>query len=129
MLEQVSTGNRVTREQYYYSQAIRVGEFLFVSGQAALDDNGNVVGLGDFDAQAEQVFVNLGAILRAGGSNLNKVVKVTIFMTDMSFFHRIIDLRRRFFTAPYPADTTVEVKGLALPGLMLEIEAIALVSE
>jgi 2-iminobutanoate/2-iminopropanoate deaminase len=128
-LEQVSTGKETNRRAYYYSQAIRVGDFLFVSGQAALDDDGNVVGLEDFDAQAEQVFSNLEAVLRAGGSDLNSVVKVTIFMTDMSFFPRIIELRQRFFTPPYPADTTVEVRSLALAGLMLEIEAIALVKE
>lgn len=128
-LEQVSTGKETNRHAYCYSQAIRVGDFLFVSGQAALDDDGNVVGLEDFDAQAEQVFSNLEAVLRAGGSDLNSVVKVTIFMTDMSFFPRIIELRQRFFTPPYPADTTVEVRSLALAGLMLEIEAIALVEE
>lgn len=126
-LEQVSTGKESNRQTYYYSQAIRVGEFLFVSGQAALDDSGNVVGRGDFDTQAEQVFSNLESVLKAGGSDFNNVVKVTIFMTDISFFPRIIELRKRFFTAPYPADTTVEVRSLALEGLMLEIEAIALI--
>lgn len=126
--EEVSTGAQISRKKYFYSQAVRAGDFLFVSGQAAIDADGNVVGLGDFDAQAEQVFANLEAVLRAGGSDLSQVMKVTIFMTDMSFFHRIVELRERFFTPPYPADTTVEVRALALEGLMLEIEAIALVS-
>jgi 2-iminobutanoate/2-iminopropanoate deaminase len=127
-LEQVSTGEEWNRDSYFYSQAIRIGDLLFVSGQAALDGDGNIVGLGDFDAQAEQVFSNLDAVLRAGGSNLDQVAKVTIFMTDMSYFDRIIQLRERFFTPPYPADTTVEVRALALAGLMLEIEAIAVVT-
>ena len=99
-LEQVSTGNEWNRDSYFYSQGIRVGDLLFVSGQAALDGNGKVVGLGDFDAQAEQVFGNLQAVLRAGGSDLSQVAKVTIFLTDMSYFSRIIELRERFFSAP-----------------------------
>lgn len=108
------------------SQAMRVGDMIYTSGQAALDMEGNLVGVGDFDAQAEQVFDNLEAVLKAGGSSLERVVKVTIYLTDMSQFPKIVELRERFFTAPYPADTIVEVGSLALPELMIEIEAIAL---
>lgn len=124
--------NRVKTEPDFYapfriSQAIRAGNLLFVSGQAAIDEAGDVVGAGDFDAQAEQVFRNLRAVLEAGGSSLDKVVKVTIFVTDMAFFPKILELRKRFFTAPYPADTIVEIAALGLPELMLEIEAVAIV--
>ena len=94
-------------------------------GQAALDEQGNIVGAGDFDAQAEQVFRNLARVLEAGGSSLERVVKVTIFLTDMANFGKIVELRRRWFTPPYPADTIVEVSALALPELEIEIEAIA----
>lgn len=109
------------------SQAIRVGELLFVSGQAAIDEHGALVGLGDFDAQAEQVFRNLKRVLEAGGSSLERIVKVTIYLTDMANFPKIVELRGKWFTEPYPADSIVQVAALALPELELEIEAIAVV--
>jgi 2-iminobutanoate/2-iminopropanoate deaminase len=112
-------------EPFRLSQAMRVGDLLFVSGQAAIDENGQIVGAGDFDAQAQQTFRNLERVLEAGGSSLERVVKVTIFLTDMSNFPKIVDLRGAWFTAPYPADTIVEVSSLALPELEIEIEAIA----
>jgi len=112
-------------EPYRLSQAMRVGDLVFVSGQAAISPEGELVGIGDFDAQAEQTFRNLERVLEAGGSGLDRVVKVTIFLTDMATFPRIVELRGRWFTPPYPADTIVEVSSLALPGLEIEIEAIA----
>lgn len=115
-------------EPFRLSQAMRVGDLLFVSGQAAIDEHGQIVGVGDFDAQAEQTFRNLRRVLEAGGSSLERVAKVTIFLTDMANFPKIIDLRGTWFQAPYPADTIVEVRALALPELQIEIEAIAVTS-
>ena len=112
-------------EPYRLSQGFRVGEFVFVSGQAAIDPNGELVGAGDFDAQAEQVFRNLERVLQAAGTGLDRIFKVTIFLTDMANFPKIVELRGRWFTEPYPADTIVEVTSLALPELEIEIEAIA----
>ena len=114
-------------EPYRLSQGFRVGDLLLVSGQAAIDEHGEIVGAGDFDAQAEQVFRNLRRVLEAGGSGLDRVVKVTIFLTDMANFPKIVELRGRWFAPPYPADTIVEVSALALPELELEIVAIAVV--
>ena len=115
-------------EPFRLSQAMRLGDLLFVSGQAAISPEGELVGIGDFDAQAEQTFRNLERVLEAGGSGLDRVVKVTIFLTDMSNFPKIVELRGRWFTPPYPADSIVEVTSLALSGLEIEIEAIAAVS-
>jgi len=112
-------------EPYRLSQAMRVGDLVFVSGQAAISPEGELVGIGDFDAQAEQTFRNLSRVLEAGGSSLDRIVKVTIFLTGMTNFGKVVELRRRWFTPPYPADTIVEVSSLALPGLEIEIEAIA----
>jgi 2-iminobutanoate/2-iminopropanoate deaminase len=112
-------------EPYRLSRGFRVGGLVFVSGQAAIDVDGEIVGVGDFDAQAEQVFRNLSRVLEAGGSSLSRVVKVTIFLTDMSNFGKVVELRGKWFNRPYPADTIVEVSSLALPELELEIEAIA----
>jgi 2-iminobutanoate/2-iminopropanoate deaminase len=109
------------------SRGHRVGDLLFLSGQAASDASGRLVGVGDFDAQAEQVFANLEKVLRAGGSNLANVIKVTIFLRDMANFKKIVELRGRYFTPPYPADTIVEVSSLFSPDALIEIEAIAVV--
>ncbi len=79
-----------------------MGELLFISGQAAINEKGEIVGVGNFDAQAEQVFVNLERVLRAGGSSLANVLKVTIFLRDMANFPKIVELRGRYFTPPYP---------------------------
>ncbi len=109
------------------SQGFRVGDLVFVSGQAAVDDRGQIVGEGDFGAQARHAVGNLERVLEAAGSSLEQVIKVTIFVTDMSHFAEVIELRGEVFTPPYPADTICEVSALAYPELMFEIEAIALI--
>jgi len=112
---------------YLLSQGIRVGDLLFVSGQVGIDEAGELVSLDDFGTQADQAFRNLGRVLEAGGSSLERVVKVTIFLTDMAAnFPQVVDLRRKWFTPPYPADTIVQVQSLYRPEVMLEIEAVAL---
>ena len=113
-------------EPFRIAQGYRVGDLIYVSGQAALDDHGVVVGPGDFEAQARRSIENLARVLEAGGSGLDKLIKVTILVTDISAFESVVKLREEYFTAPYPADTICEVKSLALPELMFEIEAIAL---
>jgi 2-iminobutanoate/2-iminopropanoate deaminase len=114
-------------DQFNIALGYRVGNLVTISGQAAIDENGQVVGVGNFDAQAEQVFKNLQRVLEAAGSGLDKIVKVNIYLTDMSNFPKIVDLRSRYFKRPWPADTIVGVTALALPELMIEIEATALV--
>lgn len=111
---------------YRIAQGYRVGDLVFLSGQASLDENGAIVGPGDFAAQAAQTFENVRRLLAAAGSDLSRVIKVTIYLTDMARFPDIVDLRGRYFTPPYPADTIVEVRALALPDLMIEIDVIAL---
>ena len=123
-LEQVAT-DPDPYAPFKISQAIRHGDLVYVSGQAAIDGSGALVGVGDFDAQAEQAFRNLEQVLEAAGSGLDRILKVTIFLTDMANFPKIVDLRGRWFSRPYPADTIVEVTSLALPELEIEIEAIA----
>jgi reactive intermediate/imine deaminase len=115
-------------EPYLLSQGMRVGDLLLISGQTAIDEKGELVGIGDFDAQADRAFRNLSRVLEAGGSGLEHVVKVTIFLTDMAAnFPKIVELRRTWFTPPYPADTIVEVRSLYRPEVEIEIEAIAVV--
>ena len=114
---------------YRLAQGYCVGDLLFISGQAAIDENGQLVGIGNFDVQAEQVFTNLERVLRAGGSNLANIIKVTNFLRDMSNFPKIVELRGRYFTPPYPADTIVEVSSLYSPDALIEIEAVAVTDE
>jgi 2-iminobutanoate/2-iminopropanoate deaminase len=116
-------------EPFRLAQGYRVGDLLFISGQAAIDGAGHIVGVGDFDAQADQVFANLERVLRAGGSSLKNVIKVTIFLREMSNFDKVVELRGRYFTPPYPADTIVEVSSLYSPDALIEIEAVAVADE
>ena len=113
---------------FLLSQGIQFGNLLFISGQAGAGDDGKIVA-GGFLAQGEQAFSNLSRALEAGGSSLNDVIKVTIFVTDMAHFEDVVALRRRFFSTPYPADTIAEIKALYDPSAMFEIEAIAAVSQ
>jgi len=126
MLKRVHTTPDIY-EPFLLSQGIRLGDVLYISGQAGYADDGKIVE-GGFRAQGEQAFFNLRRALVAGGSNLDHVAKVTIFVTDMSNFNEVIELRRKYFSEPYPADTIVEVKALYTPEAMIEIEAIAAVT-
>jgi 2-iminobutanoate/2-iminopropanoate deaminase len=126
MLQRVHTTHDVY-EPYLLSQGIRMGNVLYISGQAGYDNEGRIVA-GGFRAQGEQAFANLRRALEAGGSSLKNVAKVTIFVTDMSHFKEVVELRRKYFAEPYPADTIVEIKALYTPEAMIEIEAIAAVS-
>lgn len=123
MIEQVIT-QPDNYAPFLLSQGIKFGNLLFISGQAGAGDDGKIVE-GGFVAQGEQAFSNLKRALEAGGSSLDDVVKVTIFVTDMGHFKDVVELRRKFFTAPYPADTIAEIKALYDPKAMIEIEAIA----
>jgi len=113
---------------FLLSQGIKFGNLLFVSGQAGAGDDGKIVE-GGFRAQGEQAFANLSRALEAGGSSLEDVIKVTIFVTDMGNFQEVVELRRQYFTEPYPADTIAEVRALYNPEVMIEIEAIAAIRD
>ncbi|WP_439534687.1 RidA family protein [Polymorphobacter sp.] len=112
-------------DAYAIAPGWQVGNLLFLSGQAAIDENGAIIGPGDFQAQLAQTFANIDRVLAAGGSDRSRIVKVTIYLTDMGNFPAIVEARRRYFSPPWPADTIVEVKSLALPELMVEIDVIA----
>lgn len=112
-----------------YTHVVEVtgGRTLYVSGQVALDQAGNLVGKGDFGAQVRQVFANLEAALASSGATFDDVVKITVFMTDVSEIQVFREERNRHFTKELPASTLVEVAHLARPELMLEVEAVAVV--
>ena len=123
-LEQIHT--KPNPYEAFSHPGLRIGNLLFLSGQAGYADDGRIVE-GGFRAQGEQAFSNLARALKAGRASLERVVKVAIFLTDMSNFSEIVELRRKYFSKPYPADSIVEVSGLYAPEAMIEIEAIAAV--
>jgi 2-iminobutanoate/2-iminopropanoate deaminase len=113
-------------KDFYIAQGYRVGDLIVLSGQVAMTEDGTMIE-GNFDTQAEATFRNIQRALEAAGSSLDKVIKVTIYLTDMQAHRsRIMELRQKWFTPPYPADTLVGVKELGHPSRLLEIEAIAL---
>jgi 2-iminobutanoate/2-iminopropanoate deaminase len=111
----------------HYTDAVRVGDLLFVSGCPALGPDGTLVGGDDTVEQFRQVLANLKAILDAAGSTPQDVVKVTVFMTDCEDRPRINPLRQAFFGDTRPASTLVEVSKLPVPGMKVEMEAVAIV--
>jgi 2-iminobutanoate/2-iminopropanoate deaminase len=111
----------------HYTDAVRVGELLFVSGCVPVDSEGRLVGGEDVVAQARQTLENVGAVLRAGGCSFGDVVKVTIFLTDIDDRPLINPVRQEFFGDVRPASTLVEVSRLAIPGAKIEVEAVAVV--
>ncbi len=106
-----------------YSQAVRVGDLLFCSGQIPLTAEGNLV-QGDVASQTHQVLKNLSAVLGAAGGTLENVVKTTIFLADMNDFTIVNDIYGSYFGEPYPARATVEVSKLP-KSVRIEIEAVA----
>ncbi|MCI0399262.1 MAG: RidA family protein [Chloroflexi bacterium] len=111
-----------------YSQAIRVGEFIYTAGQIALDPaSGNLIS-GDVAAQTERVIRNLQAVLEAAGSSLDHVVKTTVFLQDLAHFKTMNEVYGRFFTQKPPARTTIQAAALPL-GALVEIETVAIVAE
>jgi reactive intermediate/imine deaminase len=113
----------------HYTDAVRAGDLLFVSGVVPVDRDGHLVGGEDVVAQARQVFENMRLVLIAAGCSFADVVKVTIYLTDVDDRPRINPVREEAFGGARPASTLVEISGLAVPGAKIEVEAVALVPE
>ncbi len=107
-----------------YSQAVRAGQLLFVSGQVPLDPATGQIVQGDIAAQTRRVFDNLGAVLKAGGRSFADVVRTTVFLADMNDFAAVNEVYGQYFSEPYPARATVQ--GARLPkDARVEIDLIA----
>ena len=106
-----------------YSQAVRAGNTLYMSGQIPLDPKTMQIVDGGIEPQAKQVFANLRAVAKAAGASLNDIVKLTILLTDLGEFAKVNEIMAAHFTAPYPARATFQVA--ALPrGAKIEVEAV-----
>lgn len=111
-----------------YSQAIRDGETVYVSGQGPVDpETGDIVG-GDADAQTARILENVDAILRAAGGSLADVVKATVFVRDMGDYEAVNETYAEYLTDPFPARSAVEVRDLPID-IDVEIEVIASIPE
>ena len=111
----------------HFTDGVRAGDLLFVSGVVAVDRDGRLVGGDDVVAQARQVFENMRRVLAAAGCGFQDVVKVTVFLTDVDDRPKINPLRQEVFGDARPASTLVEVSRLAVAGAKIEVEAVALV--
>jgi reactive intermediate/imine deaminase len=108
-----------------YSHAAKASGLLFVAGQIAQDLEGALVGRGDIEAQAVQVFENLKAVLASAGATFDDVVKMTTYTTSLAFRAKIAEVRARYCKTYFPPNTFVVVASLATPEYLLEIEAVA----
>jgi reactive intermediate/imine deaminase len=108
----------------HYTDAVRFGDLLFVSGLTPTDEHDNVVGGDDVAAQARQVLSNLDRVLKSAGATFADVLKVTVFLLDVNDRRAINPVRQEFFGNARPASTLIEVRGLAIPGMKIEIEAV-----
>ncbi|MBQ0981638.1 RidA family protein [Micromonospora sp. M61] len=114
----------------YTHVVVARGRLAAIAGQMAFDADGELVGPGDPEAQARQVFTNMGRCLAAAGGSFDDVVKLTWFVTDVAFVPTVLAVRDEFIdTSRPPASTVVQVVALYRPDLLLEVDALALLEE
>jgi len=112
---------------YSHAVSLEGGRLVFISGQLARNKQGETVGKGDMAAQLRQVGENLKLALQAAGASLDDIVKITTYVTDIDEFFKHVEVRAEYFGNAMPTSTTVEVRRLAHPDMLVEIEAIAVV--
>lgn len=124
---QLKSASRPTAD-YSQGWSVTGSRLIFVSGQVSVDMDGNPIGVGDMAIQTHTVLENLQKVLKDAGANMQDIIKINIFVTDMAEFHKKTrDIRRQYFPQNFPASTLVEVKSLARSEYMVEIEAVAAV--
>ena len=116
------------QERFGYTQAWRVDgadAVVFLAGQGPISAEGELVGEGDFAAQARQTFENIKTVLEQAGAAMDSLVKLTVYLTDIDELRAYGQVRREFIPGPPPAGTAVQVGALAVPGMMIEVDAVA----
>tara|TARA_B100001059_G_scaffold121336_1_gene121391 strand:+ start:99 stop:569 length:471 start_codon:yes stop_codon:yes gene_type:complete len=123
MSKEIISTNKAPQAIGPYSQAVKTGDLIFISGQIPLNpETGDLVS-GSIEDEADQVLKNIQSICRAAGYELEDIVKITIFLTDLGNFATVNGVMTKYFSEPYPARATIEVSGLPL-GVNVEIEAV-----
>jgi 2-iminobutanoate/2-iminopropanoate deaminase len=114
-------------KEYGYAQAVKIGDTIYVSGQVSHDDNGNIVGRGDMEAQMRQAYVNIQKLLVHYGATMENIVDEILFVTDMdAAFGAAVKCRQEVFSGnPVVASTIIQIQRLAFPDLMIEIRCVA----
>lgn len=116
-------------QDYALTQMVRSGDYLWLSGQIAYDEQGQIVGPGDLQAQARQVFTNMRHVLGLAGCDLTSVVRLTNYFAvpkmDMAMTQEYWTVKKEFFGDHQPASTGMQVAGLMTPDILLEVDAIA----
>ena len=112
----------------HYTDAVKFGDLLFVSGCGPVDAEGNLIGGEDVAEQTRQVLLNMQEILTAAGATFADIVKVIVYLTDVNDRTTINPVRQEFFGDARPASTLIGISELAIPGMKVEIEAIAVLS-
>ncbi|MGH9407582.1 MAG: RidA family protein [Terriglobia bacterium] len=125
-MRQVVRSDALPKPRGVYSAGIVAGDFVFVSGQAAVNPQTNELELGDIRSETRRTLGNIRSILEAAGSSLQEVVKLGVFLADLKDFDAMNEVFREFFPQDPPARTTV---GVALPRIKIEIDAIAHLGE
>jgi enamine deaminase RidA (YjgF/YER057c/UK114 family) len=118
------------QDRFDFSQAWRIEgaeAVVFVAGQGPISADGEIVGDGDFEAQVRQTFANMATVLEQAGASLDSIVKLTVYLTDIATLRDYGRLKAELMPGPPPASTAVQVGALALPGMMVEVEAIAVI--
>jgi 2-iminobutanoate/2-iminopropanoate deaminase len=114
-------------QEYGYAQAVKVEDTIYLSGQVSHDDKGNIVGLGDMEAQMRQAYANIKKVLAKYGATMDNLVDEVLFVTDMdAAFAAAVKCRQDVFSrTPVVASTIVQIQRLAFPELMIEIRCVA----
>lgn len=113
------------QDQFGFSQAVKARGVLYLSGQGSIDEKGNLVNPGNFEAQVNQAWDNIKKVVESAGGDMDNIVRTTIFVTDMRYLQMVTETGKKYFTKGYPASTLVQISQLAIPGMMIEIEATA----
>ena len=123
MNKQLISSNTRFEIAYGYSRAVKVGNIIVVSGTTAIDEAGNIIGVNDFYAQTVFIYQKIERALQEAGASLNNIVRLRIFITDMSRHEEVLKAQGEFFANIRPAATIVEVTALIDKRLLVEIEA------
>lgn len=113
------------KEPAIYSQGITVGNMIFLAGQTSTDEEGRTIGIGDMKVQAKQVFERIKKLLKEAGAEMKDVVKLNTYVTDVRSYDAVREIRAQYFKGHKPTSTLIEVKGLAKPEYLIEIETVA----
>ena len=128
MERQLISSGTVWEKKYGYSRAVKMGNMIFVAGTTAVDDNGEVVGLGDMYTQADFIYKKIAKALQQAGANMTDVVRIRTFITDMGRYEEVLKSQGEVFENIRPAATLVEVTALIDERLLVEIEVDAVIA-